>query len=157
VLEHQIQMQNLLTRLNYESTASLRESGHIRQLTNLCETVLKYLLFVDEAPLGGTVKGTSEFTEWFERQGPCDKQGRSLRQFDLQTRLFRFPCSYLIHSPLFEALPREAKLHLYRRLYDILTGQDTSPPFQKIPAETRQAIFDILLQTKGGLPAYWDL
>jgi hypothetical protein len=45
------------------------------------------------------VKGVSSFAEEFAAAGPRDGQGRSLRDFDLQRRLFKHPCSYLIYSP----------------------------------------------------------
>ena len=157
VLEHQTHMENLLTRLNYEARASLRQWGHTRFLTNLAARVLNNLLFVDEATLRSAIQGGSEFTKWFEQQGPRDSHGRSLREFDLQTRLFKYPCSYLIYSEAFDALPREIKLQVYRRLHAVLTGQDISPEFRAIPAETRRAVFEILSETKSDVPAYWKL
>jgi hypothetical protein len=118
---------------------------------------LKYLLFVDETPLVSPTKGTSDFANWFESLGPKDKQGRSLRQFDLQTRVFRYPCSYMIYSEAFSSLPREAKLVLYRRLWKVLQGEDDNPEFQKIPVASREAILQILIETKADLPRYWTL
>ena len=49
------------------------------------------------------------------------------------------------------------RLHLYQRLWDILSGKDADPEFQKIPSETKQAILEILIDTRKGLPAYWKL
>ena len=60
--------------------------------------LVDYLLFIDEAPLPGPVHGTSGFAEKFAAQGPRDSHGRSLRELDLRTRLFRYPCSYMIYS-----------------------------------------------------------
>ena len=99
----------------------------------------------------------SDFAEWFESQGPEDKQGRSLRQFDLKTRTFKYPCSYLIYSDAFDKLPRPMKLHLYHRLWQILAGEDKSAEFEKIPTETKQAIREILIATKADLPVLWRL
>lgn len=157
VLEHQTHMENLLTRLNYEARASLRQWNHTRYLTNITERVLNYLLFTDEAPISSPVSGGSEFTKWFEQQGPRDARGRSLREFDLQKRLFKYPCSYLIYSETFERLPREIKLHFYRRLYAALTGEDTAPEFKRLSADAKRAVFEILSETKRDLPAYWKL
>ena len=39
--------------------------------------------------------------------GCGDVAGRSLRDFDLTTRLFKYPCSFLIYSPQFDGLPDE--------------------------------------------------
>ena len=101
------------------------------------------------------INGTSDFAKCFAAKGPDDKQGRSLRQFNLQTRLFKYPCSYLIYSEAFENLPVMMREHLYQRLWEILTGKDTSPDFQNISTETKRAILEILLETKSGLPNYW--
>ena len=62
------------------------------------------MLFRDEAQLKGLVKGSSTFAAEFQLAGPHDSKGRSLRQLDLKTRLFRYPCSFLIYSDAFEAL-----------------------------------------------------
>lgn len=56
---------------------------------------------------------------------PKDLQGRSLRQFVLQTRLFRYTCSYLIYSDAFDAPPGMLKERIYHRLWDALTGRDS--------------------------------
>jgi hypothetical protein len=103
------------------------------------------------------VKGASDFAAWFERQGPTDQRGRALRKFDLQTRLFKYPCSFLIYSDSFHKLPREVKLLLYRRLWLVLSGGSLDPAFQRIPAETKRAILDILIDTKPDVPVYWTL
>jgi len=157
VLEHQARMQNLITRLNYDANLALKEQGDTSSLRGGALTLLKYLLFVEETPLVSPINGPSGFAQWFESQGPTDKQGRSLRQFDLQTRLFKYPCSYMIYSKAFDQLPREMKLMLYSRLWKILSGTDSDPAFQKIPEETKRAIRDILIETKPDIPRYWTL
>jgi hypothetical protein len=154
VLEHQTHMHNFITRLHYAAELSLQQYGHVRYLNNVTESFLQCLLFSEESPLTSPVKGTSGFTDWFADQGPKDHQGRSLRQFDLQTRLFEYPCSYLIYSEAFDALPEPIKDRVYRRLWEILT-QESSPSFAKIPPESRGAIWEILLETKPALPDYW--
>ena len=154
-LEHQAHMQNFLTRLQQDATASLQQFGHLNHLKNLTEGFLKYLLFTEEAPLSAPIQGSAAYVQWFEAQGPKDTKGRSLRQFDLATRLFKYPCSYVIYSDAFDALPRQLKETLYQRLWDILSGHDTSPAFARIPAETRQAIREILIETKKDIPSSW--
>jgi hypothetical protein len=74
---------------------------------------------------------------------------------DLKTRLFKYPCSYLIYSETFENLPDVMKERLYLRLWEILKGQDTSAAFEPLNAETRRALLEILIDTKSGLPPYW--
>jgi hypothetical protein len=155
VLEHQGHMHNFLTRLHYEATLALQTYGHVNYLKNVSEGFLRYLLFTEETPLTAAVKGTSDFAKDFAALGPRDKQGRSLRDFDLQTRLFKYPCSYLIYSAAFDQLPDQIKAHIYQRLWDILTGKDTKPEYERLTPETRQAILAILRDTKPGLPDYW--
>ena len=155
VLEHQMHMHNFITRLHYEATLQLQQYGHLRYLTNTAESFLKYLLFAEEAPLTGTVQGGAEFVKEFTTQGPRDNRGRSLRDFDLQTRLFKHPCSYLIYSDAFEALPAAMREHLYSRLWQILSGKDQSATYASLHPATRQATREILTETKRGLPDYW--
>ncbi len=87
--------------------------------------------------------------------GPRDAQGRSLRDFDLKNRLFKYPCSFLIYSPAFDALPETMHSQLLQRLYDILTGKDAGPEWASLSAEDRRAVLEILRETKPNLPAYW--
>lgn len=155
VLEHQLHMHNFITRLNYESTLALSAYGHLNYLKNITDSFLNYLLFTEETPLTETVKGVSSFATEFAAAGPRDSRGRSLRQFDLKTRLFKYPCSYLIYTDAFDALPAPMKAQVYQRPFDILTGKDQSAVFEKIPTETRRAILEILRETKPGLPDYW--
>jgi hypothetical protein len=106
------------------------------------------MLFRDEAQLKGPVKGTAIFAAEFQRAGPYDSKGRSLRQFDLKTRLFRYPCSFLIYSDAFEALPLKMKNYVWQRLEQILTGEDNGPAYAGMAAADRQAVLEILRETK---------
>ena len=114
-----------------------------------------YMLFADEEPLKQPVAGVSTFTKTFAERGPRDPQGRSLRDFDLQKRLFRYPLSYLIYSAAFDAMPGIVRERVYQRLYDILTGQDKSQKFAAISRAGRQAVLEIVRATKPKLPEYW--
>jgi hypothetical protein len=127
----------------------------VNYLKNVSEAFLRYLLFAEEAPLTAAIRSSSGFAKDFAAQGPRDSQGRSLRDFDLQTRLFKHPCSYLIYSEAFDALPDKIKAHLYKRLWDILSGKDTNSDFQRLTPATRRAILEILCDTKSDLPDYW--
>jgi hypothetical protein len=109
------------------------------------------MLFLDEAPLGGPVKGSSGYAEWFAAQGPRDAMGRSLRELDLKTRLFRYPCSFLIYGAAFDGLPPAARQAVLGRMADILSGRDTRKITQHLTATDRQAIFQILRDTKPDL------
>jgi len=172
VLEHQVGMHNLITHAGYETRFALAElqrkgrplpEPNALSLTNpwpevriaqTAEDLLKYMLFRDEAPLQGPVVGTSSFANDFQRGGPIASGHRSLRQLDLRTRLFRHPCSFLIYSSSFDALPDVIKNYLWRRLEAILTGSDTSEVFSTMTAEDRRAVLEILRQTKPEFAAW---
>jgi hypothetical protein len=125
------------------------------RIRNAGEAVLHYMLFVDEVPLTDRIAGTSSFAADFTARGPRDRKGRSLRDLDLQTRLFRYPCSYLIHSRAFDSLPGAVKDHVYRRLWEILNGQGSGTDDPHLAEADRAAILEILRETKPGLPEYW--
>ena len=147
VLNHQAHGLNLITRVGYEERFG-RKSDAEAQL-------LRYLLFLDETPLTAPVSGTSGYRRWFANRGPFDSKKRSLRQFDLKSRTFKYRLSYLIYSRAFDGLPKKVKARFYRSLWNVLTGRDASPDFRKIPAAERQAILEILRETKPDLPPYW--
>lgn len=158
VLAHQTQMHNVITETNYRyrlGFASGGEQAARQQFERPAEALVRYLLFANEARLDEPVVGSSKYTEQFAALGPRDKQGRSLRDFDLQKRIFKYPCSYLIYSEAFDAIPSPAKEYIYRRLLEVLTGQDQSPDFASLSQEDRTAILQILVATKPGLPEEW--
>jgi hypothetical protein len=157
VLEHQAHMHNYLTRIEYEATTALQQYGHLNYLHTVTDAFLRYLLFTEEAPIIAPIKGSSSFTAVFPAQGPRDHRGRSLRDFNLKTRLFQYPCSYLIYSEAFDALPAPMKTVIYQRLYEILTGQDDGRDFQGLSKESKRAILEILADTKTDLPEDWRL
>lgn len=157
VLEHQTRMANLITWLGWEARVAtaagpLTQTGRTR-LDYVAAQVVDYLLFIDEAPLVRPVRGTSGFTERFAARGQKDSKGRSLRQFDLQARLFRYPCSYMIDSSAFAALPAVAKQAVYTRLWEVLSGADRTGPYQALTLADRQAVAEILRETRTDLPA----
>lgn len=146
--EHQTQMANFITRLGWEARLG-------RPVDSDLEAAVAYMLFADEAPLKEPVQGVSTFTTTFPRRGPRDRHGRSLRDFDLERRLFRYPLSFMIYSAAFDALPDPIRERIYRRLYDVLTGKDQSGKFGGLSPHDRKCIAEILLDTKPNLPAYW--
>lgn len=155
VLEHQAHMHNYLTRLNYEATLALKTYGHVNYLKTVVEGFVRYLFFAEETPLTAKIAGTSSFRGDFEALGPKDGQGRSLRQLDLEKRLFVYPCSYLIYSEAFGALPPPIKAKVYARMWEILSGQDQSETYQNLTPDLRRAIVEILAATKTDLPEPW--
>jgi len=132
-LEHQTGFINRLFSLNTRySDAAL-------------EDLVTYITFANEVPLPGPVTGDSGFTSDFSKHGPRDRKGRSLRTFDLRTRLFRYPLSYMVYSTAFDTLKPDVRDKLYRRLYETL----------KVKGTDGADAIAILAATKPGLPEYW--
>ncbi len=154
VFNHQARMINLLTRVGWEARFAAYE-GRTAELQDAVRELVDYLLFVDEAPLAGRVQGNSGFAEKFSAQGPRDSLGRSLRQFDLERRVMRYPCSYLIYGAAFDALPATVKNAIYRRMWEVLSGREKAPKYARLPRADRQAVLEILRDTKKGLPEYF--
>jgi hypothetical protein len=158
VFNHQTHMMNLLTRLGWETRLDLandrKDLGD--KFGALVDEVVDYMLFIDEAPLPPKVKSTSGFSEKFSGEGPEDRNGRSLRQLSLDNRLMRYPCSYMIYSAVFDALPSEARDAVYQRLWRVLSGEDKSPKYSRLSPTDRRAVVDILQVTKKGLPSYFQ-
>jgi hypothetical protein len=161
---HQTEMINLLTRASWEARAvdpalhpeargdvSLVEAA----MSAVANEVVDYMLFVDEAPLPNPITGGSGFTERMSASGPRDRKGRSLYELDLNRRLLKNPCSYLIYSPAFDALPPLAKAPIYRRLWQVLSGEISDARYRVLSLGDRQAVVEILKDTKPDLPAYF--
>jgi hypothetical protein len=157
VFGHQMHMMNLLTRVGWEARFGKAEqpSTLAARMQNAAEEFVDYLLFVDEAPLGSPVRGSSGFAEKFAAQGPADRKGRSLREFDLNQRIMRYPCSYMIYSEAFDSLPAEAKDAIYLRLWAVLSGKVSGGKYSRLSAGDRHAVIEILRETKEELPAYF--
>jgi hypothetical protein len=150
VLEHQVEVQNRISRLRFETLG--KETGITPEnLNNHVEELLRAMLMVDEIDLTAPITGSSGFAEYFEALGPFDSAGRSLRQFDLNTRVFRYPLSYLIYSNAFEALPAVAKDAVLDRLKQILGATPEQDGFMRLSIADRNSIAEILAET---LPAF---
>ncbi|MFN8708264.1 MAG: hypothetical protein ACK526_10970 [Planctomyces sp.] len=163
VLGHQTAMHNILTSANHSGRLTARDSlimnkalerplefeseSTARRYASAAEKVVRGLLFSGEFPLTDRVAGTTTFAAEFTARGPFDSQGRSLREFDLQKRLFRFPCSFLIYSESFRGLPEGVQKIVWKRLDEILSGKDTSPAFAHLSDDDRKAIREILAET----------
>jgi hypothetical protein len=63
----------------------------------------------------------------------------------------------MIYSEAFDQLPSIASETVYRKLYDVLTGKNLGKPFDRLSAEDRRAILEILRDTKPNLPEGWKV
>lgn len=166
VFEHQTHVHNLIAQANFAARQAMyyeaalnkalgepeehRLESTTRRIASAGDKLVAGLLFAGEAPLTQPIAGTSAFTQEFQQAGPRDSQGRSMRDLDLTTRLFKYPCSYLIYSPAFDALHPAMKSYVAQRFRDILAGQGGADFAHLTPAD-RQAIAEILYQTKHDL------
>ena len=165
VLEHQSQMHNLIARASFETRrakhhddimnaalkrpSDYRSDSAKRRIASAAEKLVEYLLFKDEFSLTSPIEGVSEFASEFASRGVRDSQGRSLREFDLQTRLFKYPCSFLIHSEAFDALPPETLNAVYSLLVEVLNSPiESDERFSHLSTSDRAAIREILAETK---------
>lgn len=171
VFEHQTLVHNRLTRASYVPRQALHYQAELnqalgepawnrlestgRRIESAGKDLVDALLLVDEVKLTAPIKGTSSFAEKFAAAGPRDSRGRSLRDLDLQQRLFRYPCSYLIYSPAFDALHDEMKAYVWQRLWDVLMKSVDAEKYAHLSPADRQAIVEIIAETKPGLPDYW--
>ncbi len=172
VLEHQCEMHNRLSRgmlrtrkwMQYQKELS-RTLGEapsaepkgtaLTVINGEADRIVEYLLFVNEAPLpDGGIEGHPDFQAAFRRNRTVDPEGRSLKDLDLKTRLFRYRCSYMIYSSAFDTLPPVLKRAVYDRLATILTDAQPAPEFQHLPEPERATILDHLTATKPDFAAH---
>ncbi|MFM8734267.1 MAG: hypothetical protein ACKOC8_03630 [Pirellulales bacterium] len=170
VLAHQAFAHTMITKAGFEARSALhREAALNRELGEpadhrwpstttvldaAAESLVACCLFHDEPPLTAPIGGTSGFAAEFGAQGPRTPDGRTLRALDLQTRLFRYPCSYLVYSESFAALPAEVRDRFWRRIDAALASQQAAAG--GLPETERTAIRDILVATHPEARAAWE-
>jgi hypothetical protein len=164
VLEHQVHIQNLITRVNFKvRTIMSREAEKAVEaprsweavnaqdkaaIKAIIEPLVRALFMTDMVKLDGEVVSNSGYGEKFPKVGPHDSMGRSLRDLQLDQRIFRHSLSYMIYTDSFEALPRYVHDYIDARIVDVLQGRDTTGLGAKLSADDRTAISQILAETK---------
>ena len=172
MLEHQTKMHNLITKASFETRSAIysditmnkiigrppehRTDSSKRRIQSAADKLVQYMLYSEEYKLTSEIKGTSGFAEEFTKKGRFDSNGRSLSEFDLRSRMMKYPCSHLVYSRSFDQLPDEVKSKIYQSLFKVLSNEDQSRPFEHLSAADRQAILVILRETKDDLPEYWQ-
>lgn len=168
VLEHQSSTQNILTKANHTAlramhmqTSLQRELGEPvnheptgtaeRMINHVVEDVLDAILFKDEAilPEGG-IEGDPEFLEVFTATAPRSKEGRSLKDFQLLDRLFKYRCSYLVHGITFQNFTPVLKVRVMRALKETLTSPAPPERYNYLADSERRNIDLILKETLKG-------
>lgn len=151
VLEHQMDVQNELTKFGLRAMEVLaRESSEdaVRpELERIAAPLVETLLCSGEPKFTSPIQGTSPFAARYSKRSPQDKQKRALSQLDLTQRLFKYPCSPLIYSRSFHALPVQAKSAVFRVMSKVLTGLEPTPLFSHLTADDKKAVYEILKDT----------
>lgn len=140
VLQHQAHGLNLITRVGYEARFDRRSDAE--------SLLVRYLLFADEAATSAPMAGTSGFYKAFAARGSARASSRSLRAFDLKTRLFERRLSYLIEGRAFRGLPTEARERVSRSIEAALR-EETGGPAAHIPRKEREELVAILRESAG--------
>ena len=155
VFDHQMPAINLMTRLNFQwrrANGEGRSSVDAPEIRALVDDLAAYLSFAREASLPVPLTPRAGFARALEARIPRDSKGRSLAQLDGTNRLLRYPCSYMIYSDAFEALPTPVRQAVYRRIADNLTQPSGDRRFEHAKPEDRHAALDILRATKPDFP-----
>ncbi|MEM7316711.1 MAG: hypothetical protein AAF497_26555, partial [Planctomycetota bacterium] len=163
LLEHQTQFHNLVTKAGYdcriaiyqqsqmnkilERSPDYRSESTSRRINKAAEKLLESLLFSNEFPLQSPIAGSKKFRTEFAANSRKDTKGRSLRDLDLQTRLLRYPCSYLIYTQSFQELPKDILDRIRQRMMEVLSGEDQSAAFAHLSSEYRKSFVEILSAT----------
>jgi hypothetical protein len=160
VLEHQCQAHNLLTaaKMNYERARFLSQSidpggdpdqgSAGRVADQAAQRIVDWFLFTGEADMGADgVSGSEIFQQQFAAAIPRARHGDSLADFQLNSRLFKNRCSYMIYSEAFSTLPDTVKKRVITRLKNVLDSVDGADAYAHIKLSERRRIAEILRDT----------
>lgn len=143
------------TRTHLHNDAGSLTAAHNAELDEQARLLTRYLLFADEVPLpAGGVAGDASFRADFLRNHRT-VDGKSLKDFDLKTRLFQHRCSYMIYSAAFTGLPPVMKAKVNSELKRALDESAPGREFSYLPAAEKRAIRNILRGSLSDLPKDW--
>ena len=152
--EHQVGFINRVVLASYRTRALMdADKGKLsgKSLEMLDEYALdltRYILFADEVPLPkGGIPGTQEYIRDFQRNRLPSSKGFALKDLDLQTRLLKHRCSYMVHSLAFKGMPDPLKERVLRRIGKALHTTRPDPAFAYMPPEEKDTIRRILWDT----------
>jgi len=177
VLEHQLTAHNALFAAHFASTQTLHRNRLMakhfsyspdelsatsrRLLESQAERLLRVLLFADEFPLEGYgIEGNEAFQTAYAAGARRDSDGRSLRDLQLLSRLYKYRCSPLVYSSSFANLAPEFRAIVLEFLRHILDGEfpsaEQAAAFAHLKAPERARIKSILTQPLDNLPPNWN-
>ncbi|MFT6794386.1 MAG: hypothetical protein ACJAR1_002393 [Rubritalea sp.] len=162
VLEHQCKIHTMLveSKMQYQRAVHLENalkkmgdfdeenSSSMRVAKRSTEDLVEGLLFCNEAKIEGTgIEGDKEFEEAFTAKAKLTKSGKHLRKFRLYGRIFKYRCSYMIHSEAFLALPEVIKKLTFQRLHEIMTAEVALEGYEHLKTKEKATILEILQET----------
>ena len=171
--DHQVHVHNVMSTALQDARIALHRWPAMRKILGLpddappqgscvvvfesqAEKLIDALLCRDEAPWPeDALRSDGVFAAAYAKTRKADAKGRSLRDLDLRTRLFRYRCSPLIYSESFTHLPRQLREITLLRLSAGLRAFPPSPAFGHLEESERVAIHEILTATLPDLPAGW--
>jgi hypothetical protein len=134
-----------------EPPLSQLEPADFKTLLPKLDKTVKQFFFAGEVPLPeGGVSGDPAFMAAFREQRVMDSQGRSLRDFDLKTRLMKHRCSHMILSPQFQGMPPAFRSLVFARMGEVLTAAEPVVGFEHLSIEERGILLQILEETVPG-------
>lgn len=162
LLEHQSGFMNMALEASYRTRAYQYigkgeiKPEHAEVLHDLADELVRYLLFADEAefPEGG-IQVDAQYREDFLADRREASNGLSLKDLDLESRLFKHRCSYLIYSDVFQANSDLFKQQVYKILGEAIGTETPDPDFAYLSATEKKAIRSILKETLNDLPDDW--
>jgi hypothetical protein len=138
ILEHQISVYNSLTRVGQDARLG-REAWDYE--------IVDRLLFRRGARLPEGIVRNTAFASTFLADARRSRAGDSLKDLQLDGRLFRNRCSYLIYSETFAALPAALKARVFTTLFEALHNDDPAGRYGYLESDEKRRIYAILLET----------
>lgn len=152
--EHQAGFVNQVVEAAYKYRSYMYEDqgnlspAHAEEMAKTTQQLTRYILFADEAPLPeGQIKGDPQYKKDFLASRKALPSGESLRDFDLQTRLFKHRCSYMVHSAVFQGLAPEYKTQVLQSLAKALDTQSPDPEYSYLSTGEKEVIKKLLQTT----------
>jgi hypothetical protein len=152
--EHQLGFHNHVTLGVYRTREALTAGhGHLsiddaKMLNELARDFVRYILFANEARLPSSgIKPDPTYAKDFATTRSPAKNGTSLRDLDLRTRLLRYRCSYMVLTPAFNAMPKEYLSRVLAGMRSALRETAAPAEFNYLPPDEKRAIQAILQDT----------
>lgn len=173
VFEHQMSVQNSLTHAGLAARRMLDYQHGLQKafkepqtdepaydsvksvFKGAAQDLLDRVLFRNAAPLPPGVVGDDAFAKKFSQGAPRSRAGYALKDLQLDGRLFAQRCSYLVYSESFRALPAPLKDLVLDGLETALLSRDPKDRYAYLPADEKQRIYDILMETHPDAKVRW--